>query len=84
MRSEEVYNTWKDRKNQVDVSDGFADEVMSRVRQYERGQSGRLAGLRLFVDVTSGHPLAQVSLVLAGAIAGLIRFAFVVCMFLRC
>ena len=84
MRSDEVYNTWKDKKHQIDVGDSFADEVMNQVRRYEQGKSRRLAGLRLLVDVISGHPLAQGGLVLAGAIAGLIRVAFVVCAFLRC
>ena len=84
MRSEEIYNTWKDKKHQIDVSDGFADKVMNRVRRYEQGKSEGLAGLRSLVDVISGHPLAQAGLVVAGAIAGLIRVAFVVCTFLRC
>ena len=84
MRSDEVYNTWKDKKHQIDVGDNFADEVMNRIRRYERDKSRGLAGLRLLVDVISGHPLAQAGLVAAGAVAGIIRVAFVVCTFLRC
>lgn len=84
MRSDEVYNTWKDRKHQIDVGDSFADEVMNQVRRYDQGKNGRLAGLRLLVDLISGHPLAQAGIVVAGAVAGLIRVAFVVCAFLKC
>lgn len=84
MRSEELYNAWKDGKRKIDVGKGFADEVMDQVRRYEQGKSRRFAGLRLLVDVISEHPLAQAGLVVAGAVAGFVRVVLVVCMFLRC
>jgi len=84
MKGEQVYNTWKNGKRQIDVSEGFADELMNRVHQYEQRKNRAFVGLLRLLGLISEHPLAQAGLLIAGAIAGLIRVAFVVCMFLKC
>jgi len=82
MKSEEVYDTWKEEKSQIDIRQDFADEVMNQVYQYERNKKKPLLDMQRFVEVISAHPLAKAGLIAAGAIAGFIRMAFTVYMFL--
>jgi len=82
MKSEEVYDTWKEEKSQIDIRQDFADEVMNQVYQYARKKTKRLLDVQWLIDLISAHPLAKAGLIAAGAIAGFVRVAFVVCMFL--
>lgn len=82
MKSEEVYDTWKEEKSQIDIREDFADEVMNQVYQYAQKKRKLLFDVQWLVELISAHPLAKVGLVTAGAIAGFIRMAFTVYMFL--
>ena len=82
MKSEEVYDTWKEEKSQIDIRQDFADEVMNQVYQYAQKKRKALFDLQWRIDLISAHPLAKAGLIAAGAIAGFVRVAFVVCMFL--
>jgi len=84
MKSQEIYNAWKEKKRQMDISKSFADSVMKQVYQYEQEEAKQVFNLGWLIDFISAHPLAQAGLVVAGTVVGLIRIAFVVCMFLRC
>jgi len=35
MKNKEIYDTWKERKSQIDLREDFADEVMNQIYQYE-------------------------------------------------
>jgi hypothetical protein len=82
MKSEEVYDTWKEEKSQIDIRQDFADEVMNQVYQYAQKKTKRLLDVQWLIELISAHPLAKAGLIAAGAVAGFVRVAFVVCMFL--
>ena len=78
MKSEEVYNTWKEKKRQVDIRENFADDVMSRAYQYEQNKRKPLFDMQWLVELISTHPLAKAGLVTAGAVAGIVRLVFMI------
>jgi hypothetical protein len=82
MKSEEVYDTWKEEKSQIDIRQDFADKVMNQVYQYAQKKRKLLFDVQWLVELISAHPLAKAGLVATGAVTGLVRVAFVVCMFL--
>ena len=82
MKRQEVYDNWKEKNRQIDTGQSFPDEVMDRVYQYQQGRSRQFFKFRWLMDLILEHPLAQAAFVVAGAAAGLIRIALVVCVFL--
>lgn len=78
MKSEEVYGTWKEEKNQVDIRENFTDEVMNQVYQYAQKKRKPLFDVQWLIELISAHPLAKAGLVAAGAVTGLIRLAFMI------
>lgn len=82
MKSEKIINSWKDQRNQIEVGENFTDKVMNQVYQYEQKKKKPLLDMQRFVDVIYAHPLAKVGMVAAGVVAGFIRMAFTVYMFL--
>ena len=78
MKSEGIYNTWKERKSRVEVSKTFSDKVMSQIYRYERAKTRPLFDFQWLVDTISAHPLAKAALVTAGAAMGLVRLMFMI------
>ncbi len=84
MKSEEIYNAWKERKSQIEVRENFADELMNQIYRYEQKKSKPLLdGLRL-IELISAYRFAKAAVVTAGAVAGFVRIMFVVYAFLGC
>ena len=84
MKSEEIYNAWKERKSQIDIRENFADELMNRIYQYESEKRKPLFnGIRL-IELISAHRFVKAAVVTAGAATGLVRIMFVVYAFLAC
>ncbi len=82
MKSEEVINNWKEQRSRIEVGENFAEGVMNRVYQYERLKRKPLFDVQRFLELISARPLAKAGLITAGAIAGFIRMALTVYMFL--
>jgi len=78
MKSEEIYNIWKKRKSQIEVSNTFSDKVMSQIFQYEQARRRPLFDFQQLVDTISGHTFAKAGLVAAGAAVGLVRLIFMI------
>jgi hypothetical protein len=38
MNNEDIYNAWKKKKRQVEISEDFTDSVMNQIRQYEQNK----------------------------------------------
>jgi hypothetical protein len=84
VRSEDIYNAWKEQKSRIEVSQGFSRAVMDRIYQYEQGKSrGLLRGYQL-VELISARRLAKGAVVTTGAVVGFVRIMFVVYAFLAC
>ena len=84
MKRQEVYNAWKEKKRQVDISEDFTDETMNQIHQYEQRKRKPLFDIQWFVELVSAHPLAKAGMIAAGAVAGFIRLVFVVYAVLGC
>ena len=84
MKSEEIYNAWKERKSQIDIRENFADELMNRIYQYEQKKRKPSFDAHRVIELISAHRFAKAGVVTAGAAVGLVRVMFVVYAFLAC
>ena len=84
MKSEEIYDAWKEHKSQIDLRENFADEVMNRIYRYESDKRRSLFDVQRLIELISEHQLVKVAVVTAGAAAGLVRIMLVVYAFLAC
>jgi len=84
MKSEEIYNAWKERKSQIDIRENFADELMNQIYQYESEKRKPLFDGHRLIELISTRPLSKAAVVTAGAVTGLVRIMFVVYAFLAC
>lgn len=82
MKRQEIYNAWKETKRQIDISEGFSRQMLNQIRQYEREKRKPLFDVNRLIERISAHPFAKAGLIAAGAVAGLVRVAFVICVFL--
>ena len=84
MKSEEIYNAWKERRSQIDIRKNFADEVMSQIYRYERRKRKPLFDVNRLIELISAHRFVKAAVVTTGAVTGLVRIMFVVYAFLAC
>ncbi|MDH4240681.1 MAG: hypothetical protein OEW48_14070 [Phycisphaerae bacterium] len=84
MKTEEIYNAWKEQKSQIDVDKGFSDKVMSRINQYERQKRKPVFDGHRLIELISTRPLGKAAVVAAGAVIGFVRIAYVIYAFLGC
>ena len=84
MKSEEIYNAWKERKSQIDIRENFADEVLNQIYQYEREKRKPLFDGHRLIELISANRFAKAGVVTAGAVTGLVRIMFVIYCFLWC
>jgi hypothetical protein len=84
MKSEEIYNAWKEGKSQIDLRENFPDEVMNRIYRYEHDKGRLLFDVERLIELISAHRFVKAAVVTAGAAAGLVRISFVVYAFLAC
>lgn len=84
MKTEEIYNAWKEQKNQMDMDNGFSDKVMNRIYQYEREKREPLFDGHRLIELISTRPLGKAAAIAAGAVIGLLRITFVIYAFLGC
>ncbi|NQT01404.1 MAG: hypothetical protein HQ580_05250 [Planctomycetes bacterium] len=84
MKSEEIYDTWKECKSQIDLRENFADEVMNRIYRYERDKGKPLFDVQRLIELISAHRFVKAGVVTASVVAGLARIMFVVYNFLAC
>ncbi len=75
MKSEEIYNAWKEQKNQFETSPDFPDKVMNQIHNYEQAKRKPLFDVQWLIDVVSTRPLVKAAMIAAGAIGGIIRAA---------
>lgn len=84
MKTDEIYNAWKEQKGQIDVDKAFSEEVMSRIYKYERQKRKPLFDGHRLIELISTRPLGKVAVVAAGVLIGFVRITFVIYAFLGC
>jgi hypothetical protein len=82
MKSEKFYEDWKKQRSQIEVGHDVTDDVMNLVYQHEQLKREPLFDVQQSLEFIFVHPLAKAGLVAAGAVAGFIRVAFTVYVFL--
>lgn len=83
MNNEDIYNAWKKKKHQVEISEDFTDSVMNQIRRYEQNKRKSLFDVQSLIELMSAHTLAKAGLILTGGVVGFIRVVFVVTMVLE-
>ena len=83
MKSEEIFDDWKEQRSRIEIRENFTDAAMSRIYKYEQNKRKSLFDVQGFIELISAHPLAQTGVILAGGVAGFIRVVFIVTMVLE-
>jgi len=78
MKDNEVYESWKQEKSQIDVSQNFTDQVMNGVYQWEQSRKIPLFTMDRLVELISFHPLAKTGLIAVGAVTGIVRLIIMI------
>jgi len=78
MKENEVYESWRQEKSQIDISQNFTGEVMDQINAWEQSRNFRCFNVARFVELISFHPLAKTGLVAAGAVTGILRLIIMV------
>ena len=84
MKSEDIYNAWKEQKSRIEVGQGFSQAVMNQIYHYEQSKRRSLLRGYQLVELISARRLAKAAVVTTGAVAGFVRIMFVVYTFLGC
>jgi len=78
MKNHEVYDSWKQEKRQIDVSQNFTDQMMNEVYQWEQSRKKTLFTMDRLIELISFHPLAKIGLISAGAVTGIVRLIIMI------
>ena len=78
MKNNGVYESWKQEKRQIDVSEDFTDRVMNEMYQWEHSRKNSRFAIEKLIELISFHPLAKIGLVSAGAVAGIVRLIIMI------
>jgi len=78
MKDHEVYESWRQEKRQIDISQNFTDQVMNEVYQWQQSRKSPRLKMERLIDLISFHPLAKTGLVVAGAATGIVRLIIMI------
>ena len=78
MKDNEVYESWRQEKCQIDVSQNFADHVMNQVYQLEQSRKSSRFTIERVIELISFHPLVKMGLVAVGAVTGIVRLIIMI------
>ena len=78
MKDHKVYESWKQEKQQIDVSQNFTGRVMNQVYQLEQSKKSPRLKIERLIELISFHPLAKTGLVAAGAVTGIVRLIIMI------
>jgi hypothetical protein len=78
MKSDEIYESWKQEKRQIEISQNFTDRVMNEIYQLEQDRNIIQLKMNRLIELISFHPLAKTGLVAAGAVIGIVRVTIMI------
>jgi len=78
MKDNEVYESWRQEKRQIDVSLNFTDHVMNQVYQLEQSRKSSRFTIERVIELISFHPLVKTGLVAVGAVTGIVRLIIMI------
>ena len=78
MKDHKVYESWRQKKRQIDVSQNFSDQAMNQVYQWEQSRKSPLFAMERLIELISFHPLAKTGLVAIGGVTGIVRLIIMI------
>jgi hypothetical protein len=78
MKDHEVYQSWRQKKRQIEVSQNFTGRVMNQVYHCEQSRNVPLLKIDRLIELISFHPLAKTGLVAVGAVMGIVRLIIMI------
>ena len=78
MKENKVYESWRQEKHQIDVSQNFTEQVMNKVYQLEQSRNLTQSKMESIIALISFNPLAKFGLVAAGAATGIVRLIIMI------
>jgi hypothetical protein len=78
MKDNEVYESWRQEKRQINISQDFTDRVMNGIYQLEQNNNISRFNIERLIELISFHPLAKTGLVAAGAVIGIVRLVIII------
>lgn len=82
MKSQEIYNGWKEQKSQIKISDDFEDKLMKKVYSYEQQKNELLFNRDKLILFLCRNSFAKVGLCFIGTILGLVRVMLIISSYL--
>ena len=83
MKPRESYDSWRQQKRQIEVDPAFADQVMNRIRAWDREKRLPTFSIERLVELISLHPVVRTAFVAAGAAAGFARIVVMIIVILN-
>jgi hypothetical protein len=77
MKPEEIYNAWKIKKKEIDVSPGFGERVMNQIHRHEEQRNTSLFSRENLTALLS-YRFAKPALIAGGLAIGICRIIFVI------
>ena len=78
MKDNEVYESWKQAKSQIDTSQNFTNRVMNEVYRREQSRNNSRLKIERLIELISFHPLAKTGLVAIGGVTGIVRLIIMI------
>jgi hypothetical protein len=78
MKDNEVYESWRHQKRQINVRQNFTDQVMNEVYQWKQSRKSSPFNMEGLIELISIHPLAKIGLIAAGAATGIVRLIIMI------
>lgn len=82
MNKQELYELWERQKSQIEMGRDLPERVMNRIYRYQ-DERKPFFNVNLVLERIFAHPLAKVAALAGGAVIGLTRLFFVLCVVLR-
>ncbi len=83
MNHQEMFEAWKKRREKTDVSPGFAERVMARLREGQATPHAPAATSSSRPGRILARPWVKAALIILGVLAGLVRIAMTLDLILR-
>lgn len=78
MKESKAYESWRQDRRQIEVSQNFTGQVMNKVYQLEQNRQSSPLNIEGLIELISFHPLAKVGLVAIGAVMGIVRLIIMI------
>ncbi|MBN2590970.1 MAG: hypothetical protein JXA96_13980 [Sedimentisphaerales bacterium] len=78
MKSEKLYEAWKETRRKVVPSENFINKVVNQAYEYEQEKKTQSHVMKRLIDFVSAHPFAQAALIAMGVMSGFMRMFVVI------